>query len=99
MTIEQANKKLLLARKQRDKINAKITALDIFLSKKKKEAISIAEYRNKEIYKLYLKSKPIKEIALHFNISTERIRILCQHMEMQLKKDKIIQAWMNRNSK
>ncbi|HWY36362.1 MAG TPA: hypothetical protein VNX68_17085 [Nitrosopumilaceae archaeon] len=99
MTIEQANKKLILARKKRDKINTEIMALHDFLIQKKKDAISIQEKRNKEIYTLYLRNNTIKEIAAYFKLSAERIRIICQHMEKQQKKEKIIAAWINRNSK
>jgi hypothetical protein len=99
MTIEQANKKLILARKKRDKINTEIMALHDFLLQKKKVALSILEKRNKEIYTLYLRNKPIKEIAAHFKLSTDRTRIICQQMEKQEEKEKIIKAWINRNSK
>jgi DNA-binding CsgD family transcriptional regulator len=99
MTIEQANKKLVLARKKRDKINTEIMALHDFLLQKKKNAISILEKRNKEIYRLYLKNKSIKETARFFKLSTDRIRNICLHTEKQYKKEKIIEAWINRNSK
>lgn len=99
MTIEQANKKLILARKKRDKINTEITALNNFLLQKKKIALSIQEKRNKEIYSLYLRNKPIKEIASSFKLSTDRIRIICMHMEKQQKKEKIVEDWIRRNSK
>jgi hypothetical protein len=99
MTIEQANKKLILARKKRDKINTEITALQNFLIQKKKIALSIQEKRNKEIYSLYLRNKPIREIASSFKLSTDRIRIICLHMEKQQKKEKIVEAWIRQNSK
>ena len=98
MTIEQANKKLILARKKRDKINTEITALNNFLLQKKKIALSIQEKR-KKIYSLYLRNKPIKEIASSFKLSTDRIRIICMHMEKQQKKEKIVEDWIRRNSK
>jgi DNA-binding CsgD family transcriptional regulator len=99
MTIDQANKKLILARKKRDKINTEIMALHDFLIQKKKNAISILEKRNKEIYNLYLRNKSIKETARCFKLSTDRIRNICLHTEKQHKKEKIIEAWINRNSK
>jgi hypothetical protein len=99
MTIEHANKKLILARKKRDKINTEITALQNFLMQKKKIALSIQEKRNKEIYTLYLRNKPIREIASSFKLSTDRIRIICLHMEKQQKKEKIVEAWIRQNSK
>lgn len=99
MTIEQANKKLILARKKRDKINTEIMALQNFLMQKKKIALSIQEKRNKEIYTLYLRNKPIREIASTFKLSTDRIRIICLHMEKQQKKEKIVEAWIRQNSK
>jgi hypothetical protein len=99
MTIEQANKKLILARKKRDKINTEIMALHNFLLQKKKIALSIQEKRNKEIHALFLKNKPIKEIATSFKLSTDRIRIICLHMEKQQKKEKIVEAWIRQNSK
>jgi hypothetical protein len=99
MTIEQANKKLILARKKRDKINTEITALQNFLMQKKKIALSIQEKRNKEIYTLYLRNKPTREIASSFKLSTDRIRIICLHMEKQQKKEKIVEAWIRQNSK
>ena len=74
-------------------------ALHDFLLQKKKDAISIQEKRNKGIYTLYLKNKTNKEIAGYFRLSTDRIRVICQHMEKQQKKEKIIAAWINRNSK
>ncbi len=92
MTIEQANKKLILARKKKGtKINTEITALNNFLLQKKKISTSIQEKRNKEIYSLYLRNKPIKEIASSFKLSTDRIRIICMHMEKQQKKEKIVE--------
>jgi hypothetical protein len=99
MTIEQANKKLILARKKRDKINTEITALQNFLTQKKKIALSIQEKRNKEIYSLHLRNKPIREIASAFKLSTDRVRIICLHMEKQQKKEKIVEAWIRQNSK
>jgi hypothetical protein len=99
MTIDQANKKLILARKKMDKINSEIMALHDFILQKKKIALSIQEKRNKEIYALFLKNKPIKEIASHFKLSSDRIRIICLHMEKQQKKEKIVEAWIRRNAK
>jgi hypothetical protein len=99
MTIEQANKKLILARKKRDKINTEIMALHNFLLQEKKVALSIREKRNKEIYSLYLRNRPVKEIASYFKLSNDRIRIICQHMEKAQKKEKIVEAWLRRNSK
>ncbi len=74
-------------------------ALQNFLMQKKKIALSIQEKRNKEIYTLYLRNKPIREIASTFKLSTDRIRIICLHMEKQQKKEKIVEAWIRQNSK
>ena len=74
-------------------------ALQNFLMRKKKIALSIQEKRNKEIYTLYLRNKPIREIASTFKLSTDRIRIICLHMEKQQKKEKIVEAWIRQNSK
>jgi Mor family transcriptional regulator len=99
MTVEQVNKKLISARLKRAKINDEIKALNEMLKRKKMDGHSLRERRNKEIYKLFLKGKPIKEIALRYKLSPESTRMICERMEMRQKKEDKVNAWIERNSK
>jgi hypothetical protein len=99
MTVEQANRKLALARKQSKKIREEIKALINFIRRNKAETHLTIERRNKGIYKLFLKPMSFKVIALHHDLSTAQIRNICLRMDKKRKKEDKVQAWIERNSK
>ncbi len=69
------------------------------LRRKKMDGHSIRERRNKEIYKLFLKGKPIKDIALRCKLSLDRTRTIIDRMDKHQKKEEKVQAWIEQNSK
>ncbi len=91
MTLQQAQKQLLIYKKQQVVIKKKVAELVAFIREQGGKPIDLLPHnskRDKEIYQYFKKGKSFSEIASLYNLSNTRINTICKSIERRKKERK-----------